>query len=91
MKQIGDIARSILPEFTWMDSMEDHTAVSERGIGALADGFMEIVAENAAPKLPMMDAYLSMMRAAALIATGRIGLFEAGGGLRRHFVSVGCP
>ncbi len=34
-------------------------------------------ADTVAPTLPMMDAYLSMMRASALIAAERIGMFEA--------------
>ena len=44
---------------------------------AQADGFERDITPRDAQKLPMADVYLAMMQASALIAAGRIGLFEA--------------
>ena len=52
--------------------MEPEPAISQAGCR-----LRPRCADNMVPTLPMMDAYLSMMRASALIAAERIGVFEA--------------
>jgi 2-polyprenyl-3-methyl-5-hydroxy-6-metoxy-1,4-benzoquinol methylase len=57
-------------------AMTDRIAHFGHAIAARADRLGRRAGE-AAPELPMMDAYLTMMKASALITAGRIGLFEA--------------
>lgn len=57
--------------------MDESFSEYDFGLDRRADGASETGREMAGPALPMLHAYLDMMRASALIAAGRIGLFEA--------------
>lgn len=57
--------------------MDDTFSAFDFGLDPCTDEPTNAQPEFSGPALPMLHAYLDMMRASALIAAGRIGLFEA--------------
>jgi SAM-dependent methyltransferase len=74
----------MLPAFKDLGfAMDESIMELGRAIAAGSDDISPRRADRTVPTLPMLDAYLSMMRASALVAAGRIGVFEtlAGGAM----------